>query len=94
MREGLVYCVLRYLMKHNPPGSVLRYSSRFEQVPCDRLSLAVRVGGKIDLRSLLHIRSQLPHHLQFFFRDPVGGLEIVLNVHAHTGAKKVSNVTD
>jgi hypothetical protein len=78
-----------------------------EQVPGDGLSLAVLIGGEVDLLGVLELGLDLGDDLALLRADHIVGLEAVLDVHrelAHgalalawgqlAGLRKVADVAD
>ena len=83
--ERLLHRPFRDLVESHPiefalgPGS----PEEFLDVPGNRLTLAVRVGGQINLLRRRSRPAQLVDGLCFSLNDAVIGLEIVLNVYSH-----------
>ena len=69
-------------------------SADFQQVPGDRLALAVGVGCQVDLLGVLGQRFELFDHRALFVRDAVLGRKIVLHIHRELRAQQIAHVAD
>ena len=80
--DALLHHVLGDLVERHPPALVVRQVQELLQVPGNGLSLAVRVGCKID-----HVRAfsrllQITDNILFALDGFVDRLEIMLQIHA------------
>ncbi len=78
--EGLFHRVFRDLVEDDAAHGNLRLEDLL-QVPTDRLTLAVRVGGQQQFRRLFHRRLEMRHLLSLVRRDDVVRREVLIDIH-------------
>ena len=91
--DGVVDRRLGDLVEHHPLDRHLGLEV-LEQVPRDRLALAVFVGREVQLGGVLERRSQVLHDLLAAVGQLVGGLEPVVDVDVEALARQVGDVPD
>ena len=94
-RTGVSECtfdrILRYLMEHHAPRRLSRDFQQLREMPRYRLSLTVRVGGEVDLRTVSRT-PQARDYLTTICRHDVTRLEIVLNINAECTVRQVADM--
>jgi len=70
----------------------LAQPQHLREVPCDRLSLAIGVGGEDDLALALHRLLEIADRLLPALDDLVSGLEALLDVHGQLALGEVPDV--
>jgi hypothetical protein len=91
--DGLVDRRLGDLVEHHPLHRHLRLEV-LEEVPRNRLALAVFVGGEVQLVGVPQRRPQLLHDVLATIREFVGGLETVVDVDGEALGREVGDVPD
>ena len=79
--ERLFDGILGDFVEDDAPDGHLRLE-HLRQVPADRFTLAVGVGGQQQLRGILHRSLQVRDLLLLVVRDDVVGREVAVDVHA------------
>ncbi len=79
------------LVEHHPLHGHLRLEV-LEEVPRDRLPLAVFVGGEVELVGVLQRRPQLLHDVLATIGELVGGLEPVVDIDGEALGRQVGDV--
>jgi hypothetical protein len=66
----------------------------FEEVPADRLPLAILISGEVDLVGRFQRRLEPADHVLLVVVDDVGRFEPVVHIDAQALRRQVTNVTD
>ncbi len=90
--EGLADRIRGDLVEYDALQSRRAEVCRLEQVPGDRLALAVGVGGEIDSSSLAGGVADLLDGLRLLFRHDVSRQEAVIDFDAHVVLRQVPHV--
>ena len=88
---GVVDRGLGDLVEHHPLHRHLRLEV-LDEMPRDRLALAVFIGREIELGGVLERRTQLFDHRLAALGELVGGLEPVVDIDVQTLAGQVGDV--
>ena len=91
--DGGAHGVLRDLVEGDAMHRLVpRRRGRLDDVPGNRLALAVGVGGEIDGARALDGGLQLLDRVGLIVRDDIGGREIVLDIDADAPIRQVADV--